>query len=243
MGGMALLCALAMLGGRPTVAQQPEGESGAVAAAVPEGQTAVLDKVVAVVNGDLILESDVEEERRFTAFQPYRDPSASFLREKAIKRLIDRTLILQQAKLQQEKPITDAEVDAELATLRKDIPACRKYRCETDAGWEKFVNDHGFTLDELKLRWRERMEVLQYIETRFRTGIRISSAEIKDYYDKTLVPAYGKEKATPPKLDAISDRIQEVLLQQQVGNLLEDWLTALRAQGSVRMMKPGEDAP
>lgn len=240
---MLWLCAFAVLLMRPIMAQQAADEGSSVAAAVPDEQAAVLDKVVAVVNGDIVLESDVEEERRFTAFQPYRDPGAAFLREKAIERLIDRTLILQQAKLQQEKPISDAEVDAELTTLRKDIPACKKYHCETDAGWDKFVNDHGFTMDELKLRWRERMQVLRFIEMRFRTGIRISSAEIKEYYDKTLAPEYVKEKATPPKLDAISDRIQEVLLQQQVGNLLQDWLTALRAQGSVRLMKPGEDAP
>ena len=37
--------------------------------------------------------------------------------------------------------------------------------------------------------------------------------------------------------------IQEILLQQQVNKLLDDWLTALRAQGSVRMVKPGEEAP
>ena len=33
--------------------------------------TVQIDRVVAIVNGDLILESDVDEERRFAAFQPY----------------------------------------------------------------------------------------------------------------------------------------------------------------------------
>ena len=56
-----------------------------------------IDRVVAVVNGELILESDVNEERRFAAFQPYSNPSTTFSRADAINRLIDRTLILQQA--------------------------------------------------------------------------------------------------------------------------------------------------
>ena len=38
-------------------------------------------------------------------------------------------------------------------------------------------------------------------------------------------------------------RVQEILLQQQVDKLLDDWLAALRAQGSVRILKPGEEAP
>jgi len=41
----------------------------------------------------------------------------------------------------------------------------------------------------------------------------------------------------------VSDRIQEVLLQQRVNKLLDDWLTSLRAEGSVRILRPGEEAP
>jgi len=42
---------------------------------------------------------------------------------------------------------------------------------------------------------------------------------------------------------SISSRIQEVLLQQQVSSLLNDWLKSLRAQGSVVVLHPGEGAP
>ncbi len=204
----------------------------------------VIDQVVAVVNGDLVLESDVDEERRLAAFQPFTDKTVAFSREKAIDRLVDRTLILEQAKLQPEAPITDAEVNAQFAALRKDIPACKKeFDCATDAGWQKFVAAQGFTMPELTEVWRERMEVLRFVEQRFKMGVRITPAEIQAYYDKTLLPEYAKQKATPPKLPTISDRIQEILLQQQVGALLADWLKSLKAQGSVRMMKAGEVQP
>jgi hypothetical protein len=63
---------------------------------------------------------------------------------------------------------------------------------------------------------------------------------VKDYYTKTLLPQYALRKATAPKLDSISDRIREILLQQQVGALLEDWLKALRASGDVRMVAASE---
>ena len=56
----------------------------------------VLDRLVAVVNGDVILESDVDEERRFEEVQPYRTV-ATYTRERIIERLIDRALVLQQA--------------------------------------------------------------------------------------------------------------------------------------------------
>jgi parvulin-like peptidyl-prolyl isomerase len=204
----------------------------------------VIDAVVAVVNGDVILESDVDEERRFEAIQPYRGALSEFSRDRAVQRLIDRTLILQQAALEPEDAaVTSQALDAQLKTLRKDIPECKQYNCETDAGWEKFLNTNGFTAKEFQERWRKRMELLRLIEVRFRNGIRISDEEIRNYYEKTMLPVYAKQKVTPPKLETISQRIEEVLLQQQVGNLLRDWLKSLRAQGNVWVMKPGEVAP
>jgi peptidyl-prolyl cis-trans isomerase SurA len=202
-----------------------------------------IDRVDAIVNGDLILDSDVDEERRFTALQPFRDRKNDFSRDHAIARLIDRDLILQQLKVLPPDPISDADVKKELDMLRKSIPECKEYGCETDAGWTKFLAANGFTEQEVLTRWRERMEVLRFIEERFRMGIRIPPADIQNYYDKTLLPQYEKQHATPPKLDAISERIQEILLQQQVSNLLGDWLKSLRAQGSVVVLQQGEVAP
>jgi hypothetical protein len=244
--------AIALFSGAASVQQAAAGaaaQTGAVSAPVPapaqapgSAERVALDRVVAIVNSDLILESDVDAEERMAAFQPLRD-SAPVTRDQLIDRLIDRDLVLQQIELQREPPVADAELDDELNILRKAIPECATYRCETDAGWERFVADHGFTLDELRERWRERMEVLRFIEQRFRMGIRTSQAEIDDYYRQTILPAYEKQRTVPPPEVTIADKIQEILLQQQVNKLLDDWLTSLRAQGMVRMVKPGEELP
>src|ERR1700677_1255793 len=238
LGAAAFVMMTASMQGQGTVA----GQVGATAEKPPVGQGVVLDRVIAVVNGDVILDSDVDEERRFEEVQPYR-ATTDFTRDKAIERLIDRALILQQAALQPEDAVPDSDLDAQLLTLRKDIPACKQYHCETDAGWQKYIEDHGFTVGEFRERWRKRMQLLKFIEVRFRNGITISDEQIKNYYEKTMLPEYAKRNVTPPKLETISNRIEEVLLQQEVGALLEDWLKSLRAQGSVRVMTPGEVAP
>ncbi|MEG9435637.1 SurA N-terminal domain-containing protein [Edaphobacter sp. HDX4] len=203
-----------------------------------------IDGVVAIVNGDVILESDVDEERRFEAIQPYRGSAADYSRDRAVQRLIDRTLILQQAAIEADRmAVSKEEVDKQLETLRRDIPACKQYQCSTDSGWQKYLADNGFTVQEFRDRWQKRMELLRLIEVRFRNGIHISDDEIKDYYEKTMLPEYARQKVAPPKLETISRRIEEVLLQQRVGSLLRDWLQSLRAQGNVWVMKPGEVAP
>jgi hypothetical protein len=217
------------------------GRAGDTANARP-GQGVTLDRLVAVVNGDVILESDVDEERRLEEVQPYRTQT-SMTRDRIIERLIDRALILQQAALQPEDGVSDKDVDAQLATLRKDIPACKQYNCESDAGWKRYLGDHGLTEEEFRARWKQRMQLLKFIEARFRNGIKISDADVKAYYEKNMAPEYAKRNVTPPKLETIQNRIEEVLLQQQVGALLQDWLKSLRAQGSVRMITPGEVTP
>jgi peptidyl-prolyl cis-trans isomerase SurA len=238
---MKLLCCTVMagLGLVPMCVAQTQQPGGGVST----GQGTVLDRILAIVNDDVILESDVDEERRFESIQPYRGSNAEFSRERAVQRLIDRTLILQQAALEPEDTITDQDLDAQLTKLRKDIPSCAEYHCETDAGWQKYLADRGFTLEGFRELWRKRMELLHFIEVRFRNGIRISDDEIKTYYEKTMLPEYARQNVTPPKLETVSKRIEEVLLQQQVSNLLRDWLKSLRAQGSVRIMGVNGVAP
>jgi parvulin-like peptidyl-prolyl isomerase len=242
--GAVALAAMSVLSGGWLMAQTssvPPATPQMSGAATPVPGV-MLDRLVAVVNGDVILESDVDEERRFEEIQPYRVAAAS-TRERVIERLVDRALILQQAALQPEDAIPDKDLDAQLATVRRDIPACKQYHCETEEGWKKYLGDHGFTESEFRARWMQRMQLLKFIEVRFRNGIAISDAEIKEYYEKTMLPEFATRSVTPPPLERVSKRIEEVLLQQEVSALLQDWLKSLRAQGSVRIMTPGEVAP
>ena len=213
-----------------------------VAKKVPEAAGEPLDRVVAIVNGDLILDSDVDQEVRFQSLQPFRSANSS-TRSEIIERLINRQLILQQAKLQPGDAVSDADLNKELDALRKNSPACKMRDCTSEAGWTSFLDAHGFTPASFMEMWRQRMEVLRFIEQRFRMGVRITPEEISTYYTKTMLPEYAKQKATPPKLEVISDRIQEVLLEQRVSSLLSDWLNSLKAQGSVVVMHPGQEAP
>ncbi|MGC9198848.1 MAG: peptidylprolyl isomerase [Acidobacteriaceae bacterium] len=221
---------------KPSVAQSDSPASRIVLPklpAMPAVKGMEVDRVVAIVNGDLILDSDVDLERRFTALLPYGESSGAFDRNAAIERLINRDLILQQMQLQQGDEITQQAADRDLEELRKSIPICKQYRCETKEGWDRFLATEGFTEESLINLWRQRMEVLAFIELRFRTGIMISQAQIRQYYEQTMLPQYAALKVAPAPLKDVAPRIQQVLLEQQVSKLLDDWLNSLRAQGNV----------
>ena len=136
----------------PSVAQSQAGPTTVVEPALPgmpAAQGEEVDRVVAIVNGQLILDSDVDRERRFAALLPYGEDSGPYNRDEAIERLINRDLILQQVELQPGDEVTEQAAAKDLDALRKVIPSCAEYHCETEEGWDKFLATQGFTEDSL----------------------------------------------------------------------------------------------
>jgi hypothetical protein len=84
---------------------------------------------------------------------------------------------------------------------------------------------------------RYRLEILRFIEQRFRQGIEISQPEIAAYYNNTLLPQYAPGEPIP-KLEQVAPRIEEILLEQRVSALFDDWLANLRKQGDVEILDP-----
>jgi hypothetical protein len=227
--------------GQQNSATPPAAVSPAVSippAPVPKGAV-VLDRVVAVINGSVILQSDVEEEMAYAVLQPFSIDSARNTPQRALQRLIDRDLILQQMQTAQTvTPPTPEEVQERITQLRGLIPECKRYHCETDAGWQDFLQAKGLTEKEVDARWSQRMLILSFIQSRFGSGVRITPAELADYYNKTLLPQFHDKAVKPPALAAISSRVEEILLQQRVSSLLLEWLQSLKSEGSVSILDP-----
>jgi hypothetical protein len=199
----------------------------------------VLDRVVAVVNNQAILSSDVDEEIRLAVLDPGRAGLGVLTPQVALEQLISRSLIQQQIREEdlEAANASAAEIGARLSEMRREVPACVRQNCASDAGWKAFLAAHDLTEERVESYLRYRLEILRFIELRFRQGIRISPQEIQTYYSETLLPQYGPGDAIPT-LDQVAPRIQEILLQRQVNALFDDWLKNLRQQGEVEVLDP-----
>jgi peptidyl-prolyl cis-trans isomerase SurA len=209
-----------------------------IARAESTGQrAAVLDRVVAVVGEQAILASDVDAEMRFAAFQPEIEPAADNTPERALDRVIDRTLIDEQRALQPGiAAISQKEVEQSIQNLRVTIPACAEFHCKSDAGWNAFLTAHGFTEREVADRLRERLEVLKFVNLRFDVAARVANADVQKYYDGVLRPKLENAKAAVPEFIVVAPRIREILRQQQVSVMLDQWLKSLRGEEHVRIL-------
>jgi hypothetical protein len=231
---------LAVLGATSALAQ---GLAQNPVTTVPPANAVVLDRVVAVVNNQAILASDVDDEVRLAVLDPGR-AGAVLTPKRALEQLISRALIQQQIRQEDEQAAepSQAEIDARLAEIRKEVPACIHFNCATQQGWSAFLVAHGLTPQRVESYLRYRVQILRFIEQRFRQGIRIAPEEIEKYYRETLLPQYAPGEAIPP-LGEVAPRIQEILLERQVNVLFDGWLRNLRKQGDVEVLDPALETP
>jgi peptidyl-prolyl cis-trans isomerase SurA len=236
-GDLTFLPELKPTDGVPDLAEQPNGDAQlASESAEMHQKPLLLDRAVAVINGKVILASEVREMQRFAVFEPLSALGGEFTPMEAMRQIMNRTLLLDQMQEQElTPPPSDAEVDDQIALLRKHIPACGQ-SCETEEGWQRFLKAQGLTEAEFRTRWQQRLAILDFVRVRFRTGIRITKPEIETYYKEQLVPEFAARKLKPPPLAQVSDRIEEVLLEQHVNVLLEDYLRSLKDAGSVLIL-------
>lgn len=200
-------------------------------------RTAVLDRVVAVVGDQAILASDVDAEMRFAAFQPGAEPAADNTPQRALNRVLDRTLIDEQRALQPGlAEIPPKQVAQQIAAMRKTIPDCVHSHCETEAGWQAFIASHGFSQQEVEDRVHERLAILKFINLRFGVATRVPNSDARKYYDYVLKPQLDKEHAAVPEYTVVAARIREIIRQQQVSALLDQWLESLRNEDHVRIL-------
>jgi peptidyl-prolyl cis-trans isomerase SurA len=213
---------------------------GQTSAATTEAAKPVrIDRVVAVANRQAILQSDIEDEMQLSVLDPSTNPKEQMTQPQALERLISRALIqqqIQQEDLEATEPKPEV-IAARIAEMRTELPACVRADCKSDAGWTAFLANHELTPARVENYVRLRIEILNFIELRFQQGIRITPDEIETYYTGTLLPQYPSGQKPPP-LQQVSSRIEEILLQQRVNVLFDNWLSNLRKQGQVQVLDP-----
>jgi parvulin-like peptidyl-prolyl isomerase len=196
----------------------------------------VLDRIVATVNGTAILESDWDEAVRFECFLEQR-PLASLTPadiKATLERLIDQTLIQQQ--MQSAKfAILNPE---ETARRVRDVQAQASHNLESSSpvkSWQQTLVSYG--LDERVFETRAALQVqtLRFIDLRFRPNIHIDKGKVESYYHEKLLPELRRSGATQTPLAEVSPKIEEILVQQKMDELLTAWLRDLRAQSEVEV--------
>ena len=201
-----------------------------VAAACP---AQVVDRMVAVVNKQVILQSELEQAAHVEFL--LQGKSLSQLTDAELQSVLDR--LIDQALLEQQIVHKEAfqpgkeEVEARIREIRAGVPGGIN-----DETWKTLLSNYGVTAEDVELQITAQIRLLRLIDLRFRNLAHVDSTAVSEYYKQKLLPELQKQGAAEPPLSQVSDKIEKILTEQRIDDLLNSWLQTLRSQAHIRKL-------
>ena len=192
----------------------------------------VIDRIVATVNGRVILQSDWDEALCFEALLSNRNLGqfSEDDRRAVLDRLIDQELLREQMKSADFPHATDAEVASRVADARKQYP-----QAASPEGWQTLLAHYHLSENDLVAHSRQQIDLMRLVDARLRPTVEIDSKSVEAYYRDQFVPKLQQAGASTVPLADVSARIRELLTEQKVNELLVSWLHTLRSEGQVHL--------
>jgi len=202
----------------------------------------VVDRIVAVVNKRVIMESKLDEEVRLGRLLQGKPPAGAKLDPAeasfTLEQLIDRALLEQQILRDDMETPSPEEIARRVNEIRARTPGL-----ETGEGWKARLAADDLTQQDVERRIISEYSVLHYIDVRFRNLVRVDRATIAAYYQEKFLPELRRQGVPEPPLAEVSDKIERVLVEQRVDQMLNDWLKTLRAQARIENFLVAPAAP
>jgi hypothetical protein len=192
----------------------------------------VIDRIVATVNGRIILQSDWDEALSYEALLSGR--ALSFFtdedRRAVLDRLIDQELLAEQMKSSSFKHASEEDAGAEIAEARKLHP-----EAATAEGWQALLARYGITEKLLTDHVEQQIDLMRLVDAHLRPAVQIDSKSIEAYYRDKFVPQLRQNGSGDVPLADVSGQIREILTQEKVSELMASWLQSLRAESKVSL--------
>jgi peptidyl-prolyl cis-trans isomerase SurA len=210
----ALALALAM-----SVLVQPAAHAGQV-----------IDRIVATVNGHIILQSDWDEALCYEALLNGRaiHQFSSEDRRAVLDRLIDQELLGEQMKSAYFQHASDAEAATRVAEARKEYP-----EAATDEGWQSVLVRFGLSEKDVVAHVKQQIDLMRLVDARLRPAVQIDSKSIEAYYREKFVPQLKQSEVADVPPAEVAAKIRELLTEEKVNELMVSWLQSLRSESKV----------
>jgi hypothetical protein len=190
-----------------------------------------IDRSIAVVGERVITAREVARQLRLQAFyerQPVNDSVET--RRVALNQLIERRLMQSEMRL--------ASFGSDKGRAAAEMEALRKSDFGGGLKFEAALVRYGLREKDVEQFVAELVDVLRFIEFRFRTGMQITPEEIQEYYTRSYLPGMRRINEAPAPIEQIQGVLEESIAQRRVDSMLDQWLRELRAGTRVELLRP-----
>jgi len=142
----------------------------------------LLDRIVAVVNDDVITQSELDRQLA-PIYQSYKQQykgnkfftEMGKARRKVLNQMIEDRLVLQEAKAREVR-VTQQEIDRKVDEFKR--------RFQTDADFERFLDRQGITMTKLRGKYRDILAIQKIQQYAVKSRVVVSPLEAKRYYEE-----------------------------------------------------------
>lgn len=188
-----------------------------------------IDRLIAVVNGSVITQSDLRLARNLNALLSIGRKSPDQSLEEEIQRLIDLEILRQELQNFPAVQIEPNEIDAELENLRQAFAEI--------GGMPALLNRLGLLESELREYVTLQLTLMKFVRFRFEPFVNIPEAAVRAYYEQELLPELRKTPGSPiPRLEEIAEKIEHLLKQREVDAAREKWLKEVRGISRIEVV-------
>jgi SurA-like N-terminal domain len=202
---------------------------------VPTTPAEIIDRLVAVVNQQTITFGDVQREMKSqeldqSILDTGTNPShqQKLTEEQATQRLIEQVLIYQQIQEFPGTEVSEKDVASQLAEIEKNAGGSE--------AWSRHLKNVGMSLGEVRQRVQWQLQVMKFIDRRFREFVVVNPAEIESYYRDQFLPDLQKRGiGEAPPLSEVEEKIRDILIEKKLNLQVEEWLASLRANATIQV--------
>jgi len=189
------------------------------------GENVLRDRVVAIVDEDPILASDVERIVGLGLAQPTAGESPREFRRRVLGQLIDERLRFHEIDRFGFEPVPVARIDQQVQEIRD--------RFKGEAGLDSRLKEVGLTLAGLRQLVSRQLMVLTYVDERLGPRVFVSVDDINNYYRDVLTPELQKQGQEAPPIDPVREQIRTVLKEKLLNKEIETWTEELRRKADI----------
>jgi len=197
------------------------GGAAAFSAAPPPE---IVDRIVARIEGDILLLSELRE---LAAYQQLLEGRAQ-PEDQLLRALIEQWVVHSEAQAAQFPSPAAAEIDAEASRIQSRFPNPQAYR-------ERLAT---LLLSPQSLRRiiERQFYLARYLDYKFRPAVGVEDEDISNYYRDELAPALRTRGQTPPPLDDVREQIREVLVQRGINERADTWFEETKSRLQVEIV-------
>ena len=203
------------------------GAPQALSGSAPLQSTREVDRIVARIEDDIVLQSQVRE---LGAFQKLVDGHAES-DDKLLEELIEQWMVETEATASHFPQPAQSEVDRELTRLREHFADPETYASR--------LNELGLSAAQVRQLLSRQIYVERYVEYKFRPSVQIEPADIDAYYQKELLPELAKNNQPAPHRAEVEEQIRELLIQRGISEMTAKWLDDAKSRLKIEIETAG----